>query len=77
MDAIIIAGTIPALWPVLKLFAKKTGSSGDSYGPYKNASTSSARPGGSESYRLPESRSKGTGPGPVTRALQEVDELES
>ncbi|KAK6858358.1 hypothetical protein PG995_006057 [Apiospora arundinis] len=77
MDAIIIAGTIPALWPILKMFAKKTGSSGESYGPYKNASASLARPGGSESYQLPESRGKGSGSGPMTRALQEVDELES
>ncbi|XXH05560.1 hypothetical protein Hte_011992 [Hypoxylon texense] len=72
MDVIIIVGTIPALWPLLK-FVRRPG--GGSYGPYKNASSNPEQIEGSEAYQLENSKNSKVKQGPITRALQELDEL--
>ncbi|KAL7620315.1 hypothetical protein AAE478_009309 [Parahypoxylon ruwenzoriense] len=51
---------------------RRNGSSGSGYGPYKNASINPAHMQGSEAYKLSNSKPR---QGPVTRALQEVDDL--
>ncbi|KAI1378728.1 hypothetical protein F4677DRAFT_443216 [Hypoxylon crocopeplum] len=77
MDVIIIVGTIPALWPLLKYFRKRNGGSGSGsgYGPYKNAVGNPEHVQGSEAYQLSNSKNSKLRHGPITRALQEVDDL--
>ncbi|KAI1761230.1 hypothetical protein GGR53DRAFT_469520 [Hypoxylon sp. FL1150] len=74
MDVIIIVGTIPSLWPLLKL-ARRMDSS--SYGPYKNASCNPTHGQGSEAYQLDDSKNSRVRQGPITRALQELDDLQT
>ncbi|KAI1774670.1 hypothetical protein F4818DRAFT_452150 [Hypoxylon cercidicola] len=73
MDVIIIVGTIPALWPLLK-FLRRRGTSREC-SPYKNASSNVEHVEGSDAYQLENSNSTKAKPGPVSRALQELDEL--
>ena len=74
MDAIIIVGTIPTLWPVLRQIAGGIGSGRGTW-PYRNASDAPEQPGDSESHELSSSRKQLVG-GPATRALREVDGMD-
>lgn len=74
MDVIIIVGTIPSLWPLLR-FARRKGS--NSYGPYENASSNPTNGPGSEAYQLNNSKNSRVRQGPITRALQELDDMQA
>lgn len=73
MDAIIIFGTIPTLWPLTRSFSGKRSGS-DEFGPYQNATRASDHPNGTEAYRLSD-RKKSRKTGPATRALEELDDM--
>ncbi|KAF2968672.1 hypothetical protein GQX73_g4915 [Xylaria multiplex] len=72
MDLIIIFGTIPALWPVVRWFMHRNEYGAYSDTPYRNAFRSPDHPDGSEAYQLSGCRSN---TGVFTRALREVDNM--
>jgi hypothetical protein len=78
MDAIIIFGNIPTLWPFFRWCTGKiqSRSGASSYGVYKNASSQPENGGGSEAFVL-KGVSSNKRSGPTTRALQELDELQT
>lgn len=75
MDIIIILGNIPTLWPLFLWFTSKIQSRGGDqrYGPYQNTTSQPRQIAGSDVFELKDVSHKGSGP--VTRALQEVDNL--
>ncbi|KAI0122602.1 hypothetical protein F4814DRAFT_458242 [Daldinia grandis] len=75
MDVIIIVGTIPTLWPVLKTFVKGNGGSSDNSGPYQNVSgTAEGTAEGTEAFRLSDMKG-GKRAGPATRVLRDIDNM--
>lgn len=77
MDVIIILGNIPTLWPLLRWFTGKIQSRGgdQAYGLYQNTTSQPRHVAGSDAFELKDVSNKGSGP--VTRALQEVDNLQT
>jgi len=73
MDLIIIFGTIPTLWPLVRRMLGLNKESRYDNEPYRNASRNPDRPNGTEAYRLSSNRSHA---GEFTRALREVDEMD-
>ncbi|KAI1646943.1 uncharacterized protein F4817DRAFT_316346 [Daldinia loculata] len=71
MHVIIIVGTIPTLWPVLKGFVKKKGGNSESSGSYQNASGTTE---GTEALRLSDVKG-GRKAGPATRVLRDIDDM--
>lgn len=85
MDAIIIFGNVPTLWPLFRWIAGRVqsmsgGTGDDSYNVYQNASNNLNTIGGSEAFALKDvsNKSKDRGgkvSGPTTRALQDLDDM--
>ncbi|KAI1810419.1 hypothetical protein GGS20DRAFT_567629 [Poronia punctata] len=72
MDLIIIFGTIPTLWPLIRRFVGKNKDSQYESDPYRNAHQSPDHPSGTEAYQLSSNKSVA---GEFTRALREVDDM--
>lgn len=74
MDAIIIFGTIPTLWPLKKVFSGKLSRGSGNQGAFNNATSIHDHPYGTEAYELIDQR-KPRKMGPATRALEELDNM--
>lgn len=74
MDAVIVFGTIPTLWPLKKVFTGKFSRGSGNQGAYDNATSLQDHPYGTEAYELLDQR-RPRKAGPATRALEEVDAM--
>lgn len=74
MDAIIIFGAIPTLWPLKKVFSGKLSRGSGDQGAHDNATSIHDHPYGTEAYQLLDQR-KPRKMGPATRALEELDDM--
>lgn len=74
MDAIIIFGTIPTLWPLKKVFSGKLSRGSGIQGAQDNVTSIHDHLYGIEAYQLLDQR-KPRKAGPATRALEELDNM--
>lgn len=74
MDAVIICGTIPTLWPLMKMASSKFMSSSKDFAPYDNIRNAPDEEYGTEPFQLSDERPKRKA-GPATRALEELDNM--
>lgn len=74
MDAIIICGTIPTLWPLMKMCSGKFVSSSRNFARYDDVQSPPDAEYGTEAFQLSDERPKRKA-GPATRALEELDNM--
>lgn len=74
MDAIIVFGTIPTLWPLLRLFSGKCVIRPGKVAPYERIQNTLDYEDGAEPFQLSDRRRNRT-PGPATRVLEELDSM--
>lgn len=74
MDAILIFGTVPTLWPLKNVFSGRFSRGSGNQGAYNNATSTQDHPHGTEAYRLLDQGRAHKG-GPATRALEELDNM--
>lgn len=67
MDAVIICGTIPTLWPLKKMLSSKFRSSSKDFAPYQNIQNAPDEEYGTDAIHRKA--------GPATRALEELDNM--
>jgi hypothetical protein len=72
MDAVIIFGTIPTLWPLLKIFSGKCVIRSRNFAQYEQVPNALDHEDGAEAFQLTDERPNRIA-GPATRLLQEVD----